>query len=196
MATVRKGDQAVLLVVDVQTGVMRSAWDSARIVQNIGTVVEKARSQHIPVIWVQHTDEDLVQDTPDWQIVPELVPVAGETRITKNYNSAFEQTPLEEMLASFGTSRIVLTGAATNWCIRATAYAALERGYDLTLVSDAHTTETITCKDGNSITARDLIRDLNMAMAWLSYPGRTNSTVFAKDIAFDPYGRVSQGNLS
>jgi len=191
MATVRKGDQAVLLVVDVQTGVMHSAWESARIIQNIGTVVEKARGQHIPVIWVQHTDEELVQGTPDWQIVPELIPAEGEMRINKNYNSAFEQTSLEETLASLGIAHIVLTGAATNWCIRATAYAALERGYDLTLVGDAHTTEAISCKDGCIIAARDLIRDLNMAVAWLSYPGRTNSTVSAKDIVFDPYGKVT-----
>lgn len=195
MATVRKGSQAVLLVVDVQMGVMRSAWDSARIIHNIGTVVEKARSQHIPVIWVQHTDDELVQDSPDWQIVPELVPAAGEMRISKNYNSAFEQTPLEETLAGLGAVHIVLTGAATNWCIRATAYAAIERGYDLTLISDAHTTEAIRCKDGTNIAAQNLIHDLNMAMAWLSYPGRTNNAVSAKDIVFEPSGSVRQGNL-
>lgn len=184
MATVREGNKAVLLVIDVQAGVMRDCWDGDRIIHNIAAVVQKARSRSVPVIWVQHTDDELVDGNPDWQIVPQLVPAAGEMRISKKFNSAFEQTPLEETLSNLGAARIVLTGAATNWCIRATAYGALERGYDLTLVKDAHTTGPMPLEDGTILEAQPLINDFNMTMTWLEYPGRTNTTASVEDIAF------------
>jgi len=184
MATIREGKKTVLLVVDVQVGVMQHAWDSPRIIQNIVSAVERARSQGAPVIWVQHADDELVYGSDDWQLAPELVPAEGETRIYKGFNSSFEQTPLEETLARLGATRIVLVGASTNWCIRATAYAALERGYDLTLVKDAHTTETMEFDDGTRIEAENIILELNVAMKWLGYPGRKNAAVPAAELDF------------
>lgn len=184
MATIHAGNKTVLLVVDVQVGVMRTAWDAPRIIKNIVVAVEKARSQGIPVIWVQQSDEELVYGSPDWQLVPELSPTEGEIRIYKQFNSSFEQTSLEETLTRLGATHIVLAGAATNWCIRATAYGALDRGYDLTLIKDAHTTETIELEDGTKIEAANIILELNIAMKWLSYPGRTNDTASAKEIDF------------
>lgn len=180
-----KGNQAVLIVVDVQVGVMQNLWDTPRIIQNIQTAVEKARAQHIPVIWVQHEEDGLDFNTPDWQIVPELVPAEGETRIYKKFNSSFEQTPLEEALTAQNASHIVLAGAATNWCIRATAYGVLERGFDLTLVKDAHTTEPMEFQDGTIVPADHIIRDLNVAMDWLSYPDCKNNAIPTGQLDFD-----------
>ena len=164
MAIVREGNQAVLLVVDVQVGVMRNVWDAQRIINNIGIAVEEARAQGVPDIWVQHSDEELVDGSPDWQFVPGLSPAEGEMRLDKHFNSSFEQTSLEEALARLGATHIVLVGAATNWCVRATAYGALDRGYDLTLIKDAHTTETIELEDGTRIEAANIIHELNIAM--------------------------------
>jgi nicotinamidase-related amidase len=184
MASIREGNQRVLLVVDVQVGVMRNAWEASRIIKNIRIAVEKARNGKVPVIWVQHSDDELIYDSSDWQIVPELLPEEGEKRIYKQYNSAYEQTQLEEILAELGVTHIVLAGAATNWCIRATAYGALERGYDLTLIQDGHTTETIELENGVSIEAANIIRELNIVMTWVSYPGRSNRTVSTEEIDF------------
>jgi nicotinamidase-related amidase len=185
MATVREGGKTALLVVDVQAGVMAEAWDAPRIVGNIARTVERARAQAVPVVWVQHSDPgDLPRDSAAWQWVPELVPAPGELRIHKLFNSAFEQTALEDELEQRGISHLVLAGAATNWCIRATAYAALERGYDLTLVKDAHSTGDIALEGGVRIAAADLVKDLNIAMTWLSYPGRRNTTATAEAVAF------------
>lgn len=184
MATVREGNKGVLLVVDVQVGVMKESWDAPRIIKNVSHVVERARAAGIPVIWVQHADNDLPSGSPAWQWVPELAPAESEPLIHKGFNSSFEQTPLEDELAKLGASHIVLAGAATNWCIRATAYGALDRGYDLTLVKDAHTTGTMELEDGTKIEAADVIRELNIAMTWLSYPGRTNGTAKAEDVDF------------
>jgi nicotinamidase-related amidase len=184
MAVIREGNQAVLIVVDVQVSVMRNAWEAPRVIRNIAQVVDKARRLDVPVIWVQHADDDLVSGSPDWQWVPELSPGEGEKLVLKRYNSAFEETALEEDLAELGATHIVLTGAASNWCIRATAYGALDRGYDLTLITDAHTTETMELEDGTSIKAEDIIRELNLAITWLRYPGRKNGTASAKEVDF------------
>jgi len=184
MATVREGNKGVLLVVDVQVGVMRESWDAARVIKNLARAVERARARNVPVIWIQHSDKDLAYGSPEWQWVPEMTPAKGETLIHKGFNSSFEQTALDEELARIGATHIALAGAATNWCIRATAYGALDRGYDLTLIKDAHTTGTMELDDGVKIEAASVIHDLNIAMSWLSYPGRTNGTATAEAIDF------------
>jgi nicotinamidase-related amidase len=184
MATVREGSGTALLVVDVQVGVMQNAWDSGRVILNVATVVERARQNGVPVLWVQHSDDDLPHGSPAWAWVPELVPAGDEPRIDKHFNSSFENTSLDDELGRLGISHLVLAGAATNWCIRATAYGALDRGYDLTLVEDAHTTETLELEDGTTLTAEHLIRDLNVAMTWVGYPGRSNNAAPAEAVDF------------
>jgi len=184
MATVREGNKAVLVVVDVQVGVISEAWDANRIVGNVARAVERARSHGVPVIWVQHSDKDLVAESPEWQWVPELVPHKKEPLIHKRFESSFEQTALEDELAKVGATHIALAGAATNWCIRATAYGALERGYDLTLISNAHTTRTMELDGGAKVEATSVINDLNVAMTWLSYPGRRNGTAKVEEVDF------------
>lgn len=184
MATVREGHKGVLLVVDVQVNVMKDAWESARIIKNLARAVARARGKAVPVIWVQHSDRDLQHGSPGWQWVPELIPAEGEPVIDKHFNSSFEQTTLEDELARFDASHITLAGAASNWCIRATAHGALDRGYDLTLIKDAHTTETMVLDNGTRIEAARVVDELNIAMSWLSYPGRTTRTATAEQIDF------------
>lgn len=109
-----------------------------------------------------------------------LVPTEGEARVDKEFNSSFEKTSLGDELGRLGVSHLVLAGAATNWCIRATAYAALERGYDLTLVEDAHTT---TGEDAASV-----VDDLNTVMQWVSYAEVSNTTAKAGELDFAALG--------
>ena len=190
MATVCKGNKAALVIVDVQVGVMREAWDAARVIGNVARAVERARAERIPVMWVQHSDQELPKESPAWQWVPELVPAEGDHRVHKQFNSSFEHTSLQRELAALGVSHIVLAGAATNWCVRATAYGALERGYDVTLLSDAHTTETIQVERGVTIEAADVVQELNITMQWLAYPGRKSGIAPAEHVNFALPGGV------
>ncbi|MGA3354238.1 MAG: isochorismatase family protein [Acidimicrobiales bacterium] len=193
MATVREGNKAVLLVIDVQVGVMGESWDSERIIKNVVRAVTRARSEGVPVVWVQHSDEALPYGSPQWQWVPDLVPAEGEPLIHKRFNSSFEQTELERELAKLGATHVALAGAATNWCIRATAYGALDMGYDITLIEDAHTTGTMELENGTRIEASNVIDELNVCMTWVSYPGRTNGTATAEQVDFaTPGGKVRQ----
>jgi nicotinamidase-related amidase len=184
MATVRSGNKSVLLVVDFQVGVVADAWDASCIGANVARAVARARAQGVPVIWVQHEHDEMPRGSPQWQFAPELVPVDGEFRVFKRYNSAFEETPLEAELARLGAAHIVLAGAMTNWCIRSAAYAALERGYDLTLVNDGHTTSAIDRGDGTCVEARGIVDDLNVAMTWVDYPGRKSAAAKADEVVF------------
>ena len=188
MSTVRPGNQTTLVIVDVQVGVMAGSWDSPRVIDNVARTAAKARETGVPVIWVQHESDELPRDSAVWQLVPELVPAANETRVFKRYPSSFEDTDLEAALAALGTTHIVLAGAQTNWCIRATAYAALDRGYDLTLVADAHTTGPIEMEDGSRVEAASMIADLNVATTWLQYPGRTSQNVATNELVLAASG--------
>ena len=184
MATLRESNKGVLVIVDVQVGVVSEAWDAPRVIKNVARTVERARDQGVPVIWVQHSSDELPHGSPQWQWVPELKPGVNEVQIHKQFESSFEQTNLEAELAAFGATHITLAGAMTNWCIRATAYGALERGYDLTLVKDAHTTANIDLGNGTMIEAANVVAELNIAMTWLQYPGRTNGTATAEAVDF------------
>lgn len=185
MATVGKRNRSVLLIVDTQIGVMSEVWDGPRITANVQEAVERARGAGVPVIWVQHSDdEELPYGSPEWEWVPELQPRADETVVHKQFNSAFENTTLEEVLGREKATHIVLAGCATNWCIRATAYGALDRGYDVTLIADGHSTTPMELANRPAIEAKDIIDDLNVTLNYLSYPDRTNDVVKASDLAF------------
>lgn len=191
MATIREGSKAALVIVDMQTGVMNGTFERSKVIANAAHAVARARVQGVPVIWVQHEGEELPRDGEAWQLVSELVPAPNETRVHKKFNSSFEQTDLETTLAREGVNHIVLAGAQTNWCIRATAYGALERGYDLTLICDAHTASDIDLGDGTTLDAASVVRDLNVAVKWLEYPGRTNGTANADTVDFTRAGGES-----
>jgi nicotinamidase-related amidase len=190
MATIREGSKAALLIVDMQVDVMSRAWQAPRVIGHVSRLVERARKQGVPVIWVQHSAEDLPYGSAQWQWVPELAPAQGEPLIHKLFESSFEQTALEEVLAQRGVTHIVLAGASTNWCIRATAYGALDRGYDLTLVEDAHSTTTMPLDNGASIDAENVVREFNISMTWVRYPGRRNGTATAEQVDFAVPGGV------
>jgi nicotinamidase-related amidase len=191
MATLREGNKAALIIVDMQVGVTAQAWDWSRVTANVSRVVERARAQSVPVIWVQHESDEMPNGSSPWQLVAELQPAANEARVYKKFNSSFEHTDLDDQLARLSATHIVLAGAMTNWCIRATAYGALDRGYDLTLVKDAHTTADIDLGDGGKIEASHIVTDLNVAMHWLEYPGRINSTATAESVDFSTPGGAS-----
>jgi nicotinamidase-related amidase len=140
MSTLESRPNTALLVVDMQQAVVKDAHERDVVVSNISSLVERARRESVPVIWVQHSDEQLARGSTEWRIVDRLVRAAREALIEKNYGDAFEATELESVLSQLGVGRLVVVGAETDACIRSTLRGAFVRGYDVTLVSDAHTT--------------------------------------------------------
>ena len=140
MAMPAERSNSALLVIDVQNGVVEGAYKRDEVIANIETAVAKARSAGVPVVWVQHSDEELAIDSNEWQIVSELIPLSGEPMVRKTFRSSFEGTNLEEVLASLDAGHLIVCGAQTNNCIRHTSHDALAKGYNVTLIADAHTT--------------------------------------------------------
>jgi nicotinamidase-related amidase len=182
MTTLKNRPNTALLVVDVQNGVVSEAHERDAVVANVGTLVERARQERIPVVWVQHSDEELVKESDGWQIVPELAPGDAEPHVEKNYGDSFEDTNLETTLAGLGVGRLVVVGAETDACIRSTIHGALVRGYDATLVSDAHTTGD---KSAWGAPKPDMvIAHTNLYWKYQTAPGRTAGTVETRDVDF------------
>jgi len=175
-----------LLVVDVQNDVVANAHQRDEVVANINSLVDAARAEDVPVIWVQHSSDELQPGSEGWQYVPELKRLDSEPLVHKKYGDSFEETTLESELAQRNVGRLVVTGAQTDACIRETLHGAFVRGYDTTLVSDAHTTEDFSAY--GLPPADKVIAHTNMYWTWQTAPGRTASVVGTGDVKFDAAG--------
>ncbi len=182
MSTLPNRPNSALLVIDVQTKVVAGSHDRDAVVGKIAGLVDKARAHRVPVVWVQHISEHLPKGSEAGKIVPELAPAAGETLIEKFYGDAFEATELEALLAGLGVGRLIVTGAQTDACIRSTLHGGLVRGYDVTLVTDAHTTEDLSAY--GAPTPDKVIAHTNLYWTYQRAPGRTAATVTAEALDF------------
>lgn len=182
MTTLANRPNTALLVVDVQTCVVEGTPGRDAVVANVGTLVEKARQEQVPVVWVQHSDEQIIKGSDGWRIVAELAPDSAEPLVEKHYGDSFEDTSLETVLSGLGVGRLIVVGAQTDACIRSTLHGALARGYDATLVSDAHTTEDHT--EWGAPSPELVIAHTNLYWTYQTAPGRTAGTVETKDVDF------------
>jgi nicotinamidase-related amidase len=182
MTTLHNRPNTALLVIDVQIGVVSAAHERDAVVANVGSLVEKARREKVPVVWVQHNDKGLARGSDDWRIVPELTPAAAEPLVEKSYGDSFEDTNLETVLSGLGVGRLIVVGAQTDACIRSTLHGAFARGYDATLVGDAHTTEDQT--EWGAPPPDKVIAHTNLYWNYQTAPGRTAGTVETKDVKF------------
>ena len=173
-----------VLVVDVQNDVVANAHRRDQVVANIGALVEMARAEQVPVIWVQHSSEQLREGSDGWQYVPELQRRESEALVHKHYGDSFEATTLESELLQRRVGRVVVTGAQTDACIRATIHGAFTRGYDTVLVSDAHTTDDLS--EYGLPPADKVIAHTNMYWTWQGGPERTASVVATAEVVFGP----------
>jgi nicotinamidase-related amidase len=183
MTTLENRPNAALIVIDVQNGVVAGNHERDAVVANVGKLVEKARQEQVPVVWVQHSDEGLARESEEWRIVPELSPDDAEPLVEKNYGDSFEDTTLENVLSDLGVGRLVVVGAQTDACIRSTLHGALARGYDAILVKDAHTTEDQT--PWGAPPPDQVIAHTNLYWTYQTAPGRTAGTVETKDVDFN-----------
>ncbi|WP_432170893.1 cysteine hydrolase family protein [Streptomyces sp. 1222.5] len=182
MTTLPDRPNTAVLVIDVQNGVVADAHDRDGVIANINTLIDKARTAGAPVVWVQHSSEELEHGSESWRYVPELTRLDAEPLIHKKYGDSFEDTGLEAVLAEHKVGRLLVSGAQTDACIRSTLHGAIVRGYDATLVSDAHTTEDLT-KYG-APAPEQVIAHTNLYWQWQSAPGRQGGTVETAEISF------------
>ena len=182
MTTLENRPNEALLVVDVQKGVVGGAYERDSVVANVATVVDRARAAGTPVVWVQHSDEGLAIGSDEWQFVDELTIVESEPVVHKEHGDSFEGTNLEEVLEGLGVAALTVVGAQTDQCIRSTIHGAFARGYDVTLVSDAHTTEDLS--EWGAPTPDLVVSHTNLYWSFTSAPGKTASLKKTEEVAF------------
>lgn len=183
MTTLDNRPNTALLVVDMQNAVVEDAYERERVVTNIRHLLDGARAAGVPVIWSQHSDDQLAPGSDAWDIVSELTPAEREPVIHKGYSDAFEGSDLEQTLATLGIGRLILAGAETGECIRATLHGAFVRGYDATLVADAHTMPDLT--EWGSPPPETVIAYTNFYWANHAAPGRAAGTLDTADVRFE-----------
>jgi len=182
MTTLKNRPNTALLVIDVQNGVVGGAHERDAVVANVSSLVDKARLERVPVVWVQHSDQGLPRGSEEWRMVPELLPGDAEPLVEKSYGDSFEETSLETVLSGLGVGRLIVVGAQTDECIRSTLHGAVVRGYDATLVSDAHTTEDQTA--WGAPPPQQVIAFTNLYWKHHTAPGRTAGTISTRDVEF------------
>jgi nicotinamidase-related amidase len=131
-----------LLVIDVQKGLFKKTtpvYKAKQILANINTLINKARQENVPVIFIQHSNNKTLEKGSDvWQLHPEIQPLTHEVIIHKLHGNAFEGTNLREELEKRNVSALITTGLVTHGCVKATCLGALDEGYKVVLVSDGH----------------------------------------------------------
>ena len=182
MTTLPDRPNTALVVIDVQNGVVGGAYHRDEVVANISALVDRAREEGVPVIWVQHSDEQLEKGSEAWEYVPELAREESEPLVHKTFGDSFEATELEEVLARAGIGHLIVAGAQTDACIRSTIHGAFTRGYDVTLVGDAHTTEDQS--DWGAPPPDKVIAHTNLYWRYQDGPGRTARVTDTKDVTF------------
>jgi nicotinamidase-related amidase len=179
--------RTALLIIDVQRDVVANAHDRDGVIANINRLLHQARESSTPVIWVQHADDGLPQGSEGWRYVDELQREESEPLVHKHFGDSFEDTDLEDLLADRKVGHLVVAGAQTDACIRSTLHGALVRGYDATLVADAHTTDDPS-QWGLPLNAEQVIAHTNSYWNESAAPGRSGRTVATAEIDFRSAG--------
>jgi nicotinamidase-related amidase len=176
--------KSALLVIDVQRDVVANAFRRAEVIANISELIDRSRKEGVPVIWVQHSDDELVKGSEGWAYVDELRMGDGEPVVHKQFGDSFEGTNLDELLQEYAIERLIVCGAQTDACIRSTLHGAVARGYNATLVSDAHTTDDCSWAKP-PVTAEQVIAHTNFYWNWQRTPRAAGGTVATSEVDFN-----------
>jgi nicotinamidase-related amidase len=182
LTTLTERPNTALVVIDVQNDVVAGTHNRDGVVANIAALVDRARAEDVPVVWVQHSGDELPEGSDGWRYVPELPQQESEAVVAKRYADAFEDSELDAVLAERRVGRLIVAGAQTDECIRGTLHGAIVRGYDATLVADAHTTEDLT--EWGAPAPEQVIAHTNLYWENHVAPGRQAGTVSTGSVSF------------
>ena len=135
-----------LLVIDMQLGNFLEPYpihEGSRLLSRVKNLIVKARSAQTKIIYVQNNGGKGNPDeygSPGWEIHPSIKPEPGDLVIQKGSPDAFHETDLQQALKSRGIRKLVVAGLQTEYCVDTACRRAHSLGYDVVLVSDAHST--------------------------------------------------------
>jgi len=156
-------NKTALLVVDAQNEMFAESnpvYKAKELLENLQTLIEKARAADVQVIFIQHNDGGLVKGTHDWEIHSAITPQKEELVVQKWSPDAFHETGLHEILKTKNIQNLIMSGNQTEYCIDTTCRRAFSLGYHVTLAKDAHGTW-----DSDVLSAEQIIRHHNSVLA-------------------------------
>lgn len=167
-----------LLIIDAQNEMFAEAYPvykSEELLGNLRSLIDKARADGAPVVFVQHNDQALVAGTHDWQIHHAIQPEEGDAVVQKKKPDAFQETGLQDVLNEKGIEHLVIAGNQTEYCINATTRQASELGYQVTLVEDGHGTW-----DSDTLSAKEIIDQHNSELGTFAALRKAEEVRFAE----------------
>jgi nicotinamidase-related amidase len=137
--------KTALLIINVQEAMYsypnRYPFHGNLVLDNVKSLLERARASDVPVVFVQHTaKEEFTKGSRTWRICEEVSPREGEAVVEKPEWDAFHDTNLQAVLQEMGVTKLVVSGLQTELSIDTTCRRAFSMGYDTVLAEDAHTT--------------------------------------------------------
>jgi nicotinamidase-related amidase len=154
-----------LVIIDVQRGMFmfeRPLWHADDILGRISGLLRGARQANACVVHVQHDGGPghlLAKGSIGWPHRSEVAPIEGEITIEKHHSSAFHNTDLHDRLRRIGIRRLMIAGIQTEYCVDSACRAAVALGYQVTLLSDAHSTF-----DSSVLTAAQIVAHHNCTL--------------------------------
>jgi len=130
-----------LLIIDMQEAVRPAIWRFEQLAGRIAALAREARENGVPVIAIQQTGppgSPFDPETPGWQLSTALGVHDSDLRLRKSAIDSFYATDLADLLVERAIGTVIITGAATDYCVDATARAALSHRLNVDLVSDGH----------------------------------------------------------
>ncbi|TAI48390.1 isochorismatase family protein [Flagellimonas allohymeniacidonis] len=135
-----------LLVIDMQKGSFTPKtprFDTSGVVNRINGLADLFRRMGFPVIFIQHDGNgtgEFEKDTWEWELLDELQTEKTDIRLDKYVNDVFYESGLHRRLMDSNVGELLITGCATDFCVESTIQSALTKDFDITVVSDGHTT--------------------------------------------------------
>lgn len=181
-------EKTALVVIDVQVGVVD--WpaigaEGEAVLANINALLAQARATGVPVIYVQDNDMGEPVGSPGWQIHPAIAPQPGEPVVNKLACDAFYETTLTDELTERGITRLVVCGCRSQYCIDTSCRSAVARGYDVTLVSDAHMT-----MENGVLSAAQIIAHTNQTLWGFGNDKHEVTILPTSEVALQPLSEV------
>jgi nicotinamidase-related amidase len=173
---------AALLIIDMQTALVPALWLGEELASRITLVAQRARSQGVPVIAIQQTGPagtPFDPEDPGWQLSPRLRLQDDDLRLRKSATDSFFRTNLAEILAARDVDTVVITGAATDYCVDATARSALSHAFDVILLGDGHAPGA----EGDAdLSPEQIVRHHNQILSQAIHPGGALRVVTAEAV--------------
>ncbi len=146
--------RSALIVVDMQNATFHGAakpHDADFVVRRVCALIDRARREDAQIVFVQHAGDGRAHGSDDWRLITALRPQYPDWVVDKTGASIFAGTNLAAQLKAVGIRRLIVAGAATDDGIAASCREAVDRGFDVVLAADAHTTSD---RDAEALIAR------------------------------------------